>query len=700
MKTVIFSLLFLMTINAQNIWYINRNATGNNNGTNWTNAWTSPSNINWNNISAGDTIYISGGSDSTTYVPPSSSGFIIGNISNASPRWTFASGSPVVITKAWHSGHNGDVWFAAVDPGHINIMRVGNISNLKITGLNFIDRRASGGNGAFIQLGNADWGNVDSLIYFENCYLQSNGLNGFFYLSSAEVTVRNNYMEQIENSSPNDNDPIGVSSGRGGHIIDGNIIIMRNDNEFTDAHRDGIQISNLGDNTREPRFTTIISNNLIIDTREGGVSWNNMIYNYNGLGGGDNNHRLIIYNNVIVNRKNNTSVGGIAVGRASRDYSISLYILNNTIITKGTSGTPITNWGLDTLVIKNNLVISDINPSNMLNLDDATSFAAQYNDINYNYYAKLGGNSGNIATAGVTRTWSQWQSDGFDLNSFFENSTGVSFDNKYGVQIEDYYTETGRGQGANLSNDYPFLSYDILGNPRTGVWDMGALQFQGATSNYINLQGKVFLQGAFNSNSMTTFLSQSSLLPAAQPYNNAPWNYSGNEVLSSSSGIVDWVLVELRSSNNPSQVVARRAAVLKNDGTLLDTDGGTGVRFNNVQDGAYYIVVKHRNHLAVMSANPVQLSSNSVLYDFTDAMNKAFGNNPMADLGSGGSFGMYSGDGNGDGGINIFDKNVIWQSQNGTMGYLGGDFDLDGGVTANDVNLHWNINNGTMTQVP
>ena len=115
----------------------------------------------------------------------------------------------------------------------------------------------------------------------------------------------------------------------------------------------------------------------------------------------------------------------------------------------------------------------------------------------------------------------------------------------------------------------------------------------------INVKSKVFLQGPFNTNSMNTNLSQNSLLPNTQPFNTAPWNYNGSESLGSgsTSSYVDWVLVELRNSSNPTQVVARKAAILKNDGSLLNTDGNIGVPFSNLQAGSYYIAVFHRNHL-------------------------------------------------------------------------------------------------------
>jgi hypothetical protein len=262
--------------------------------------------------------------------------------------------------------------------------------------------------------------------------------------------------------------------------------------------------------------------------------------------------------------------------------------------------------------------------------------------------------------------------------------------------------ESLRGVGTNL---FSLFTTDILGNPRpeSGAWDIGALQYQGGQSNFINVQGKVYLQGPFNSDSMITSLSQNSLLPSSQPYNTAPWNYNGNESLGLPAGqagsVVDWVLVELRNSSNPVEVVARRAAVLRNDGILLEPNGVPGVRFNDLPEGSYYIAVFHRNHLAVMSSAPVQLSSNSQLYDFTTGLDKAFGSNPMKDLGNG-KFGLYSGDGDSNGGITIGDRVEVWQLQNGQSGYLKGDFNLDGIVNSVDAELYWSPNTGSTSKVP
>ena len=50
-----------------NQYYIDKHASGQNNGTSWVDAWKSFSSINWNQIQPGDVIYISGGVDSVVY---------------------------------------------------------------------------------------------------------------------------------------------------------------------------------------------------------------------------------------------------------------------------------------------------------------------------------------------------------------------------------------------------------------------------------------------------------------------------------------------------------------------------------------------------------------------------------------------------------------------------------------------------------
>lgn len=216
---------------------------------------------------------------------------------------------------------------------------------------------------------------------------------------------------------------------------------------------------------------------------------------------------------------------------------------------------------------------------------------------------------------------------------------------------------------------------------------------------------KVILQGphAAGSDSMTSLLNSFGHLPLLQPYSGSPWNYTGDneQVVAMPDSVVDWVLLELHSAAQPQNVLARRAALLTRRGLVTDTNGSLSVSFEGIAPGSYYIAVHHRNHLSIMSAQPVTLGSTSALYDFTTSQSQAFGTNPMAGL-SGGVFGMRSGDGNADGSVNATDRASVWRPQNGTPGSYAksGDFNMDGAIDALDLNEFWRPNNGQTTQVP
>lgn len=215
------------------------------------------------------------------------------------------------------------------------------------------------------------------------------------------------------------------------------------------------------------------------------------------------------------------------------------------------------------------------------------------------------------------------------------------------------------------------------------------------------VNAKLFLEGPFASDTMNSYLGDNALLPLEQPYNIAPWNYSGDEkVTAIPDSIVDWILVEVRHAADSTLVVATRAGFLKSNGMVTDLDGSSGIRFD-LPEGSYYLALRHRNHLAVMTASSIVVTESSTPYDFTDAQSKAFGSNAMADMGNG-VYAMRSGDGNSDGGVDALDRNLVWRPDNGSPWSYDkkSDFNLDGGIDALDRNLYWRVNNGTATQVP
>lgn len=227
-------------------------------------------------------------------------------------------------------------------------------------------------------------------------------------------------------------------------------------------------------------------------------------------------------------------------------------------------------------------------------------------------------------------------------------------------------------------------------------------------TNFISATGvkfevSVFLAGTYENGSMNTTLNSKRFIPMTQPFNSPPWNYDGVDAVTDaiSDEVVDWVLVELRTGFAASTMVARRAGIVKNDG-MISRINGRGFYYSDIPAGNYYIVVHHRNHLSVMSAEKVSLNIDSwVHYDFTNSQVKAYGADAMQDLGDG-NYGLYSGDGNSDGAITVADIQECWIPQflNSIDGFQQGDFDMDGSVTASDNNIFWLPNNGVKTNVP
>lgn len=234
----------------------------------------------------------------------------------------------------------------------------------------------------------------------------------------------------------------------------------------------------------------------------------------------------------------------------------------------------------------------------------------------------------------------------------------------------------------------------VTGQTSLSPWTIGS-----PASPLLSANIKVFLQGPYSGGAISTSLKSSGLIPLTQPYNTAPWNYAGIESVESiPADVVDWILVELRTGTADSTIVATRAGFLRSNGTIVDVDSTSQLVFSGVSAGNYYVVVRHRNHLAIMSAAPVALSDTSALYDFTTAQTQAYGTNPMKDLG-GGPFGMVTGDTDASGAVVAADRNNTWNNRNITGVYSGSDTDLSGTVVAADRNNTWN-NRNLVTQVP
>ncbi len=216
----------------------------------------------------------------------------------------------------------------------------------------------------------------------------------------------------------------------------------------------------------------------------------------------------------------------------------------------------------------------------------------------------------------------------------------------------------------------------------------------------INVTGN--LEGPYNivQNLMNDDLRQKGYIPLVEPYSAATiFQHNGNEettqaVLNQTgvNAIVDWVLVELRSKTNSSQVLASRAALIQRDGDVVDVDGISAVSFPLSAD-EYYVALRHRNHLGVMTIQSISLSSGT-LVDFKNTTN-TWGINAQKNL-TGTTMGLWAGNSNSDSEIifqggnndpnNVFFDVLLAPSNIGNItnyiheGYYASDINLDGTV--------------------
>jgi len=237
-------------------------------------------------------------------------------------------------------------------------------------------------------------------------------------------------------------------------------------------------------------------------------------------------------------------------------------------------------------------------------------------------------------------------------------------------------------------------------NEQTDIMELEILPYAG-----FDLDIKVFLHGPFNGSYMNTDLN--SILPLSQPYNTSPWNYLGSETtaLIPNPDIVDWILVELRdatdaSSATPGTKIAQQAAFLKNDGQVIGLDGFSLPHFDDLISQDLFVVIWHRNHVGIISSNPLIRISQVYSYDFTiDDLQVLGGSLGYKELVPG-TWGMAGGDGDANGLVESADKTNSWLPDAGTNGYKVSDFNMDTQVDNKDKNDIWYFNLGKESQVP
>ncbi|MCC6911653.1 MAG: choice-of-anchor J domain-containing protein [Flavobacteriales bacterium] len=234
----------------------------------------------------------------------------------------------------------------------------------------------------------------------------------------------------------------------------------------------------------------------------------------------------------------------------------------------------------------------------------------------------------------------------------------------------------------------------ITGTNYTSDVAIDDIQLDGASPQDVQLDLKAWLEGPYDIGQMDDSLRFKNMLPLVEPYTDLGFvivgdggetTTSGVFAVTGSNAIVDWVQVELRSSADPTIIIATRAGLIQRDGDVVDVDGVSPLSFP-IASGDHHIALRHRNHLGVMTANTFSLGGTVTSVDLRSGAVTLYGTEAVKDvsgaklLWSGNCFPddrvMYTGDDN--------DRDEILQRILGTVptntvtGYFIEDLNLDG----------------------
>ena len=429
-------------------WYVDSTATGSHTGTSWANAWTSLNQIS--GISAGDTVYISGGRSG------SSQDYPVSIYSGYPGRWIPAGGTasaPVTYQVGQDSAHNGTVVFDGLGG---DVWLVGAVNNVIISGdagdgqmhfalTNYVSEAINNEGFSFgsgVRITYVNFGNLPAAIDLNPgpagpleidhtyTYIGSMTADHWGFFSSVQGTtwdairIHDNtvYVPRASSNSGYGTDGMQISGT--GFSIYNNILYAYSANYTGSQHQDGIQMLGM---------------------------------NY-----------VKIYGNVI-NNMNNSSIFG---DNFSSPSHVRIY---NNVTTGGGGGVEM---GNDASASGQTWVFNDIVVAN--NTDDSTSqgigigshFAAVFTNT-------IVANNVMINCSQITTGYSGQSVDNVTLNSAQAASVFLNY------AAGNYHLTSAAtsliGQGMNLST-YFATDKDGLTRSPAGAWDIGAYVYGAATN--------------------------------------------------------------------------------------------------------------------------------------------------------------------------------------------------------------------------
>jgi len=196
-------------------FYVDNSVSNSGNGSSWSSAWKSFSDINWSAVRAGDTIHVSGGTYEETL-----------NV-----RASGSSGNPIRIVASDENGHNDPVVIDGENSRSAGVAINGQ-NHVEVSGFSIQNHAGAG----------VTVKNVDAGVVIENNDVYSGdpgggNARGYDVRGSSGVIVRNNSFSTPSNTNAQTD---GIwSSQNDGVVFENNRIIISNNN--TNGHSDGVQ---------------------------------------------------------------------------------------------------------------------------------------------------------------------------------------------------------------------------------------------------------------------------------------------------------------------------------------------------------------------------------------------------------------------------------------------------------------------------